>query len=389
MGSMVERGRFEMARLTLMLACVCSFVLAQPGRTLAWGYQGHEVVGSIADELIKDNPAAAKQVHDILNGPLPSEAEVKDQKDLHVFRELSLQQAGPWADCVKAVTHHDRDRFRYELDPNHPEYETACIPFNSALERARMEDYVKDNWSYKDNLHTDDCSYHPQGFEQGCHNNYHFTDVAIQRPAYDRSDLGTSGHDVVGAINAMIAVLTDKTPPPPFRIRDKKEALLLLTHFVGDLHQPLHVGAVYLDPQSGALVDPDAAHAIDDKTETAGGNAIKDENVVLHAEWDDIPFDLGRKATTELLDAARAVPRDTEPMDGWAAQWATDTIQVVHEAFKDLSFGPKADGKWPASYGGHDKHMAYLRRMDELKRQQLAKAGARLAEILNTIWNKN
>jgi hypothetical protein len=166
-----------------------------------------------------------------------------------------------------------------------------------------MEDYVKRNWS------TPDCSYRPQGFEQGCHNTYHFDDVAIQRSTYDRSDLGTNAHDVVAAINAMIAVLTDKAPPPPFAIRDKKEALLLLTHFVGDLHQPLHVGAVYLDPGSGALVDPDAAHAIDEKTETAGGNAISDENVNLHSEWDDIPFDIGLKSTRELMECSRCAGR--------------------------------------------------------------------------------
>jgi len=371
-----------MARLTLVLAWVCSLLLMQSGEVLAWGYQGHEVVGAIADELIKDNANAKKQVHDILNSPLPSDDEAKQLKGLHVFRELSLQQAGPWADCVKAVTHHDGDRFKYELDPAHPEYETPCIPFNSSLERARMEDYVKRNWS------APDCAYQPAGYEQGCHNTYHFDDVAIQRGSYDRSDLGTSAHDVVSAINAAIAVLMDKTPPPPFAIRDKKEALLLLTHFVGDLHQPLHVGAVYLDSQ-GARVDPDATHQIDPATETAGGNSMADENVNLHAEWDDIPFDIGLRATRELMDGARTVPADAAPMDGWAAVWATDTIKVADEAFKDLSFGPKKDGKWPVSFGDHDHHMAYLHRMDEIKRQQLAKAGARLAEILNTIWPKN
>src|SRR3954469_9072021 len=372
-----------MARVALILAYVCSFILLQSGHVLAWGYQCHEVVGAIADELIADNPNAKKQVHDILNSPLPSNDEVKQQKDLRLFREVSLQQAGPWADCVKSVAHHDGNRFKYELDAAHPEYETPCIPFNSALERARMEDYVKRNWS------APDCSYHPAGFEQGCHNTYHFDDVAIQRDGYDRNELGTNAHDVVAAINAMIAVLTDKAPQPPFAIRDKKEALLLLTHFVGDLHQPLHVGAVYLDPQ-GALVDPDAAHTVDEKTETAGGNSISDENVNLHSEWDDIPFDIGLKATRELMASARAVSADDpSSTDGWAALWATDTILAAHEAFKDLTFGPKADGKWPVSYGSQDRHMAYLHRMDGIKRQQLAKAGARLAEILNTIWPKN
>jgi hypothetical protein len=117
-----------MARLTLILACVCSLVWLQSGAALAWGYQGHEVVGSIADELIADNANASKQVHDILNSPVPSDDEAKQQQNLRLFRELKLQQAGPWADCVKSVAHHDGNRFKYELDPAHPEYETPCIP---------------------------------------------------------------------------------------------------------------------------------------------------------------------------------------------------------------------------------------------------------------------
>lgn len=32
---------------------------------------------------------------------------------------------------------------------------------------------------------------------------------------------------------------------------------MLIAHFVGDLHQPLHVGAVYLHA-NGVVVDPDA-----------------------------------------------------------------------------------------------------------------------------------
>src|SRR3977135_2242297 len=87
---------------------------------------------------------------------------------------------------------------------------------------------------------------------------FHFDDVAIERNGFDRSFQGTNEHDLVAAIGAAIAVLTDKPVPPPFAfsIKGKREALLLLTHFIGDLHQPLHVGAVYLD-NNGQLVDPD------------------------------------------------------------------------------------------------------------------------------------
>ena len=167
-----------------------------------------------------------------------------------------------------------------------------------------MVDYAVRNWST--------CAYKPDGPdkpERGCHNTFHFDDIAIERDSFERTDQGTNPHDLVAAIGAAIAVLTDRPvqSPFPFFIRDKKEALLLLAHFIGDLHQPLHVGSVYLDA-NGKLVDPDVAHAIDPSTETIGGNAIQDQNISLHREWDDIPTDIGEAFTRELLDAARSVP---------------------------------------------------------------------------------
>ncbi len=53
--------------------------------------------------------------------------------------------------------------------------------------------------------------------------------------------------------------------------------------------------------------------------------------------------------------------------------------------FQALKFSPTTTKgyKWTVSF---DDHMAYLHLMDEIKRKQLAKGGARLAEILNTLW---
>src|ERR1700741_1040465 len=243
----------RLVALTLIyFAATCStsvFSIAIFSRlALAWGYQGHEVVGSIADHRLNAN--AKQQVKDILNGP-EAPRDPNAPVKLASGRELKLQQAGPWADCVKSVVRYDDGTFHYEVDPNHLDYEVPCVSFNSAEERARMVDYVKRNW--------DDCSYRPDGVERGCHNTYHFDDVAIQRSYFDRNEQGTNPHDVVAAIEAAIAVLSGKPAPKPFSIADKKEALLLLAHFVGALHQPLHVGAIYLDAE-GRPVDPDAAH---------------------------------------------------------------------------------------------------------------------------------
>jgi S1/P1 Nuclease len=110
-----------MLRIVVMLGCLAT--LLAPTSASAWGYQGHEVVGSIADKLLK--PSARAQVRLILNG-----ADLHDPNsppDLVARRDLTLQKAAPWADCVKSVVRHDDGKFHYEVDPNHLEYEVPCI----------------------------------------------------------------------------------------------------------------------------------------------------------------------------------------------------------------------------------------------------------------------
>jgi hypothetical protein len=355
-------------RTALSFAAAGLLCLLQSTGAFAWGYQGHRVVGSIADQLLHDN--ARKQVQQILNDGAPPDPR----------HGIDLRKSGPWPDCVKSVQRREDGSFHYVVNPEHLEWEVPCTPFRSDAERARMVDYAARNWS--------NCLYQPDGPDKpasACHNTYHFDDVAIQRSNFDRSYQGTNEHDVVAAIGAAIAVLMDKPAPPPFAIKDKKEAILLLTHFVGDLHQPLHVGSVYLDAD-GRLVDPDIAHAIDPDTATIGGNAIQDQNVNLHGEWDDIPTDIGEAATRELLAEARTVPASQGAIETWPASWATDSIQVSHQAFEGLNFHrtqPPPRVQWTVSF---DDHTAYLWLADIIKRKQLAKGGARLAEILNTIW---
>jgi S1/P1 Nuclease len=363
--SKTAMSQFALAEIVL----ACLFCLVHSTGVWAWGYEGHRVVGSIADQLLRPNAKA--QVQHILN---PDDS-----------RNLNLRLSGPWPDCVKSVVRHPNGTFEYIVNPEHFDFEVPCRPFKSEAERARMVDYASRNFS--------NCLYEPDGPDKppsGCHNTYHFEDIAIQRDQFDRSFQGTNEHDLVAVIGAAIAVLQDKPVPPPFpfSIKDKKEALMLLTHFVGDLHQPLHVGSVYLDPD-GKLVDPDIAHAVDPTTETIGGNAIRDQNVNLHGEWDAIPTDLGDAATRELLADAKSVPPSQGPIENWPVDWATDTLQVAHHAFEGLTFQrpdpppepPKT--QWNVSF---DDHTAYLWLTDITKRKQLAKGGARLAEILNTIW---
>ena len=55
----------------------------------------------------------------------------------------------------------------------------------------------------------------------------------------------------------------------------------------------------------------------DPQTETIGGNAIQDQNINLHSEWDDIPTDIGEAATKELLADAQSTPATPGAIEGW------------------------------------------------------------------------
>jgi hypothetical protein len=223
--------------------------------------------------------------------------------------------------------------------------------------------------------------------EESCHKQYHYSDVAIQRDRYVLGTTGTRTDDIVAVVGAAVHVLNGDAAPAPFDIKNKREALLLLAHYVGDIHQPLHVGALYLDAL-GKPVDPDSG-AFDPATDTRGGNEIltvnpltKKKGANLHHTWDKIPVAMtAGHVGSAWLAQARAVKPTSGAAAVWATTWASETLGQAQLAFKGRKFGPKVGDVWtvilPASYDNT---------MSSIKKQQLTRAGARLAQILQSIW---
>jgi hypothetical protein len=178
-------------------------------------------------------------------------------------------------------------------------------------------------------------------------------------------------------------VLKGDPEPAPFNIKNKREALLLLAHFAGDIHQPLHDGAIYLD-KKGKRVNPDAG-TYDPKSSTRGGNDItvkvNGKSEKMHALWDSIPASLTvSHVNPALVKQAAATPATKGQPYDWPAIWAGETIGVAGQAYLGLKFGAQQNGLWsttlPATYG---------KKMDSIKQKQLLKAGARLAQLLQAI----
>ncbi len=320
----------------------------------AWHAPGHHTIGAIADRML-EGTYAGKMVRQTLG-------------------DLSLEQVSVWADCVKTVTSADGVNFSFKPNSQRPE----CAPFASPAEQARMIAYVKANWTQCGTAHGN----------EWCHSQYHYSDVSPLREQYDVRYAGAKPYDVVQAVRVMIGVLQGQSAPAPFQIADKREALMLLSHFVGDLHQPLHVESIYLDAD-GKPVDPDK-QGFDPKTSSEGGNntLIKDQR--LHAFWDAVPsaYEVSGSAFADTLSRARLVAKSPgNPLD-WSTQWASEVVQSAKAAYSPLRFGPRTEDKygnpnWQIVAGFDD---AYKTRAERYKQAELALAGARLAQALQAVW---
>jgi hypothetical protein len=315
------------------------------GPAAAYGPDGHHTVGAIADRLLVGTNAAARVAS--LLGP------------------LNLENAAVWADCAKGVS---ETTHKYVVNPVYAE----CAIYETPGGEAAMEDFVVRN----------DQQCHPGPDDEICHKGYHYTDIAIQHANYDTSLVGARPTDLVGAIKAALIVLQGGRSPAPFNFKDKREALLVLAHYIGDVHQPLHVGAVYLSA-AGHRVNPDAG-TYNPATFTRGGNQLwvgGSPKAKLHGAWDDVPGSLMPSKVDVLAAAARHVPLTSGGLPDWPQTWASETLKDAQKAFVGVKFAPKSGKTWSTALP-----TGYTTKMTAIKTERLEKAGARLAQVLQTIW---
>lgn len=321
-----------------------------PATSFAWGAEGHQTVGAIADTLLIGTKAG-QHVQQLLG-------------------DSSLEKISVWADCAKGIS--PEKEFSYTSAGKYPE----CAKFETSDGIAAMRDYVKRNHN--------NCK--PAFDEESCHKQYHYADVALQHDHYRTGYVGTNEHDIVHAIRAAVLVLQGKPQPAPFQFNNEAEALALLAHYVGDLHQPLHVGSVFLT-EDGTVINPDDG-PYDRGSNTVGGNALQGPCGNLHSIWDDIPqqFKHGRMNAV-LSSKARSVATPTASVrpDAWPELWADDAILDARRVFAGTQFskstaGPRGNN-WSVALP-----LEYEKTMLSLKENALIKAGAHLAQLLQAVW---
>lgn len=186
---------------------------------------------------------------------------------------------------------------------------------------------------------------------------FHFINVPAGQSGVDMArDCGdTTTRCAPWAIEHYAAIFTDAS-----RSRsERNEALKFLAHFVGDLHQPLHVG----------------------RPEDRGGNRIDVDffgfDTSLHSVWDT---QILRRGGIDLADAATLNDGiSTQEADVWTRpSQPVDVLAWANESYRHCE-----DFVYPRLAASGRIRDTYFNPALAITREQIRKAGARLAHLLN------
>ena len=164
---------------------------------------------------------------------------------------------------------------------------------------------------------------------------------------------GQSGPNVYKKITEMIAVLKNSKST----LIQKKLALKMLIHMVGDLHQPMHTA----------------------RPEDQGGNKVLltwfGEKSNLHKVWDEGLVDFQKLSYTEY---AKAINHPTTAeFTTWQKTSLRECVLESYQICNQIYAGTKMDDKLSYKY-----NFDWIATVN----QQLLKGGIRLAKILNDIY---
>jgi hypothetical protein len=264
------------------------------------------------------------------------------------------------------------------------------------------------------------------------HSEYHYTDVPFQQAHYHDGAPGTADDDIVQTLKQAIAVLQGRDTPAtnPHKFT-KRQALILIVHMTGDIHQPLHVGAAFVD-KTGKFVVPKTKMEIDETAvfDSRGGNNFlmddeRNERSVadladvippgepkplkpgvpkaltkpFHSYWDSTTVDYAfRRVRTKTpdqfaqyaIDSKQDVVRNSGELATWPYQWADDTLAVSKNAFKDVTVGKitqQTSKKGDTYYTWNlEVPQNYPVPSSQIAKEQLVKGGCHLAQLLQAIY---
>lgn len=237
---------------------------------------------------------------------------------------------------------------------------------------------------------------------------WHFIDIPRGAPRGDLAKYCPPATGcVVVALAAQVKVLRDPRATPQARA----EALRFVIHFVGDIHQPLH------DTTNNDLGGNCVPVTFFDRAPEERNVERESYSPNLHSVWDEgiierfaPPQDprapSPQEVAAELAEGGRMDAEFASRFSAWQARpedfaaWAWESHALAEQfAYGQLPHKIAIEAPRPVESCADDDHVStrmlqlderlgddYERATAPVVREQLAKAGARLAALLNSIW---
>jgi len=296
-------NRFISSILTLLFLGLVML----PNRVVAWGSEGHAVVGEIAERYL--TPVTREKVRAILEG-----------------RKLSNFEVAMWPDIIRGDKEYEK-----------------IYPGNGRWHYVEFDVFKRYNDEFELKLPED-------------------------------------GQDIVSQIRRWRKELLKKNTPP----QRQKDAVRFLVHFLGDVHQPLHCAYRYGD-MGGNMIP---VNSFQGRHYSFDAGAPMDYAPNLHSMWDEYlveellagakPKTFANRRVDEITDEQVARWTSGDPLN-----WAVDSYWKARKQAYHWSNGDNLPFKW-ARPGMDLTSENYIDSKLPVVREQLMKAGVRLAFVLNT-----
>ena len=184
------------------------------------------------------------------------------------------------------------------------------------------------------------------------YNSWHYVNIDSDKNYGDL--VPNENGDIIKAIKKCILILKDKNQS----INEKEFYLKLLVHFIGDIHQPLHVG----------------------RLEDRGGNDIKvkwfGKPSNLHRVWDSEIINSHQMSYSELSNDLPILKKnEIDKISNESIMiWVKESQKISKQIYDDAILNSNL---------GYNYRYKYI----DIVKMRLLKGGLRLASIINSIFN--
>ena len=304
------------------------------------------------------------------------------------------------------------------------EVRRILAPLNGVMlsDVAGWADTVK--WRGPDPLQDDDATIEFLEDPRNKHNDkWHYVNLPLDASEYNAETYPefTRADDVVQMMRECILVLRQESTR-----FSELNALRMLVHLTGDVHQPAHVGCCYIDTTvtpPKLVRDPEVARLKELDSDSGGNDVllpIGTHGVTLHSYWDsrldgtikpedfrngeassndsppenidnDAPDRALKRKFIDKLSAMidesppaldEAAEADPEPVELWPERWASESLVAARAAYKSLKITAPREDKFIVAWEGKE---VYDKRCKPLVIQQMKLAAQNLASLLDEI----